>query len=59
VSDADRRLTETIYPRVQAAMKAGYCTPNRSSNLCSRKHCNFVDACEKEWGGRVKGAGEE
>jgi hypothetical protein len=59
VSDADRRLTETIYPRVQAAMKAGYVTPSRSSNLCSRKHCNFWQACEAEWGGRVRGGCEE
>jgi hypothetical protein len=59
VSDADRRLTETIYPRVQAAMKAGRILPNRGSNLCSRKHCNFVDACIAEFGGRVKGGDAE
>jgi hypothetical protein len=55
ISDDDRRLCETLYPRVQDAMQAGYIVPNRGSNLCSRKCCNFCDACVAEFGGRVKG----
>jgi RecB family exonuclease len=58
VSDADRAYARAIYPRVQDAMRAGVVTPNRGSNLCSRKHCNFWAACEAEYGGRVKGACE-
>ena len=58
VSDADRSYARAIYPRVQDAMRAGVVTPNRGSNLCSRKHCNFWEACEAEYGGRVKGACE-
>jgi RecB family exonuclease len=58
VSDADRAYARAIYPRAQDAMRAGVVTPNRGSNLCSRKHCNFWEACEAEYGGRVKFAGE-
>jgi hypothetical protein len=57
ISDADRAYARAIYPRVQDAMRAGCVTPNRGSNLCSRKHCNFWEACEAEYGGRVKGIG--
>ena len=55
VSDADRAYARAIYPRAQDAMRAGVVTPNRGSNLCSRKHCNFWEACEAEYGGKVKG----
>ena len=55
VSDADRAYARAIYPRAQDAMRAGVVTPNRGSNLCSRKHCNFWEACEGEYGGKVKG----
>jgi hypothetical protein len=44
---------------VREAMRAGVYLPNRGRNLCSRKHCNFVEACEAQWGGRVNGAAEE
>ena len=57
VSDADRAYARAIYPRAQDAMRTGCVTPNRGSNLCSRKHCNFWEACEGEYGGRVKGVG--
>ena len=55
VSDADRAQARSIYPRAQDAMRAGIVLPNRGSNLCSRKHCNFWAACEAEHGGKVKG----
>ena len=55
VSDSDRAYARAIYPRVQDAMRAGCVTPNRGSNLCSHKHCNFWAACEGEYGGKVKG----
>jgi putative RecB family exonuclease len=59
VSNADIRLTEQVYPAVQAAMQQGRVLPNRESNLCSRKYCSFWAQCEKDWGGTVKGQGEE
>jgi RecB family exonuclease len=59
VSDADRAYARAIYPRAQDAMRAGCVTPNRGSNLCSRKHCNFWEACEAEYGGKVKGVNIE
>jgi hypothetical protein len=59
VSDADIRLTEIIYPAVRAAMKEGRVLPNRGSNLCSRKHCNFWRECQRDFGGTVKGLGDE
>jgi len=54
VSAADRLMTERVYPRVQQAMRDGMVLPNRGSNLCSRKYCNFWAECEDEFGGRVK-----
>jgi putative RecB family exonuclease len=59
VSDADRQHVRTLYPRVQDAMRAGAVVPNRGSNLCSRKHCNFWEACEAEYGGRVGGGARD
>ena len=58
VSDADVRLTETMYPAVQQAIRDGRYLPNRNSPLCSRKNCAFWRECESEWGGEVKGAEE-
>ena len=58
VSEADRRLTETLYPRVQQAIQEGRFLPNRNSTLCSRKGCNFWRECTEQWGGEVKGAEE-
>jgi hypothetical protein len=40
---------------VREAMREGIYLPNRSSNLCSYRHCSFAAACEFEFGGRVKG----
>jgi RecB family exonuclease len=58
VSDADIRLTETMYPAVQESMRQGRVLPNRESNLCGQKYCPFWQQCEKDWGGKVKGGAE-
>jgi hypothetical protein len=59
VSPADLKLTEKLYPLVREAMREGIYLPNRSSNLCSHRHCSFAAVCESEFGGRVRGAEEE
>ena len=51
VSEADVRLTGTIYPRVQQAIRDGLYLPNRNSTNCARKSCAFWRECEEEWGG--------
>jgi len=53
------KITEKLYPLVREAMREGIYLPNRSSNLCSYRHCSFAAACEAEFGGRVKGGEEE
>ena len=53
VSVADQFLTVNLYPRVREGIREGLYFPNRNSNLCSRKYCNFADACCKEFGGSV------
>ena len=53
VNDAEVRQTQTMYPLVQEAMRSGLYVPNRASNLCSRKHCAFWQACQSEFGGSV------
>ena len=58
VSPADLKMTEKLYPLVREAMREGIYLPNRGSNLCSRKHCIFAEACEFEFGGFVRGAEE-
>jgi RecB family exonuclease len=59
VSLADVKLTEKLYPLVREAMREGIYLPNRSSNLCSYKHCAFAAVCEAEFGGSVKGGEED
>jgi RecB family exonuclease len=54
VTDADQRLTCSLYPSVREGIREGLYFPNRNSNLCSRKYCNFADACCKEFGGCVE-----
>ena len=53
VTAADQLLTANLYPRVREGIREGLYFPNRNSNLCSRKSCNFADACCKEFGGGV------
>jgi RecB family exonuclease len=53
VTAADQLLTATLYPRVREGIREGLYFPNRNSNLCSRKYCNFADACCREFGGCV------
>ena len=54
VTDADLRLTCSLYPRVREGIREGLHFPNRNSNLCSRKYCNFAEACCREFGGCVE-----
>ena len=49
----ERFMTVNLYPRVREGIREGLYFPNRGSNMCSRKYCNFVDACCKEFGGCV------
>jgi hypothetical protein len=58
VSAADLAMTQHLYPHAREGIREGLFFPNRCSNLCSRKMCNFADACEKEFGGKVKGETE-
>jgi hypothetical protein len=59
VSPADLRMTEKLYPLVREAMREGIYLPNRSSNLCSYKHCAFAALCEADFGGHGKGGEED
>jgi putative RecB family exonuclease len=54
ISQADRQLTERIYPRVQAAMQSGHYMPNRGSMRCSKRYCSFWEACQDEFGGHIQ-----
>jgi putative RecB family exonuclease len=54
VTGADQRLTANLYPRVREGIREGLYFPNRNSNLCSRKYCNFTEACCREFGGCVE-----
>lgn len=54
VSVADQIMTQHLYPHVREGIREGLYFPNRCSHLCSRKYCNFADACEKEFGGKVE-----
>jgi len=54
VSVQDQLLTQSLYPLVREGIREGLYFPNRASNLCSRKYCNFADACCKEYGGCVE-----
>jgi RecB family exonuclease len=53
VTPADQLMTRNLYPRAREGIREGLYLPNRGCNLCSRKYCNFADACEKEFGGKV------
>ena len=55
ISAADEAAPEKLYPLVQKMIRAGNFSPNRSHFLCSRKYCGFWRACEREFGGVVKG----
>lgn len=54
VNDADLSLTRNLYPLVREGMREGLYYPNRTGRLCSRKYCNFADACCREFGGTVE-----
>ncbi len=50
----DQLLTQSLYPLVREGIREGLYFPNRGANLCSRRYCNFCDACEREFGGKVE-----
>ena len=54
VGPTDRKYAEGIYPMVQQSIRDGIFLPRRSSSLCSRKHCGYWRACEREFGGVVR-----
>lgn len=54
VTVADQLMTQHLYPHVREGIREGLYFPNRGSNMCSRKYCNFADACEREFGGTVE-----
>ena len=49
-----RKLVERLYPLAAEGMAAGLYMPNRSSTICSRRHCNFWRECMLEFGGVVE-----
>ena len=55
IEQSDVDATAKLYPLVQRSIRAGVFTPNRASNLCSRKYCAFWRACQSEFGGKVGG----
>ena len=50
----EQLLTLSLYPRVREGIREGLYLPNRASSMCSRKYCNFVEACCREFGGCVE-----
>ena len=53
VTEQDLRATRTLYPLAQRSMRSQLHMPNRLSLSCSRRHCSYWRACEREWGGEV------
>lgn len=49
----DKKYVESLYSIARDQMHAGVYAPNRSSFLCSRRHCAFADRCCAEFGGQV------
>ena len=54
VTAAGLLLTTNLHPRVHEGIREGLYFPNRNSHLCSRKCCNFAEACCREFGGCVE-----
>lgn len=52
--EAGARLVSKMYPLVKEGIANGLFMPNRSSNLCSKRYCNFWAECEREFGGMVE-----
>jgi putative RecB family exonuclease len=53
VGPEERRFAETLYPMVQDSIRDGVYPPHRNNPLCSRRHCGYWRACEREFGGHV------
>jgi len=50
----DRRHVERLYSITLEQMRSGLVVPNRSSFLCSRKHCGYWQQCIADYGGVVE-----
>jgi hypothetical protein len=53
VDDQAKQFVQILLPKAQNRMQSGDLIPNRSSFLCSRRHCSFWRQCERDFGGRV------
>jgi RecB family exonuclease len=53
ITPDDRRHTERLYSIALEQMRSGLVVPNRSSFLCSRKHCSYWEQCIADYGGVV------
>jgi RecB family exonuclease len=53
IGDSDRTHLAKMYPLLQESMRSGLYVPNRSSYLCSKKHCPYADHCVDQYGGMV------
>jgi CRISPR/Cas system-associated exonuclease Cas4 (RecB family) len=49
----EMKVTQTLYPAAQEAMRQQRFMPNRLSMMCSRRNCSCWRHCEREWGGEV------
>jgi len=49
VSDADQRLARSLFPLVRERIREGLYFPNRCSNFCSRRMCNFADSAKRRF----------
>ncbi len=58
VEEPDNKAIDALYPLVQAAARSGYYVPARASMFCSRTGCGHWRVCEKDFGGKVRGAGD-
>jgi len=50
----ERRYAQTLYPKVQEAMRDGIYPPRRGSHLCSHWYCGYWRESGREFGGRVE-----
>jgi CRISPR/Cas system-associated exonuclease Cas4 (RecB family) len=54
VAESDRKYATKLYAIAREKMQTGLVSPNRGSNLCSRKYCSHWQKCVEDYGGEVK-----